>query len=364
MAASSRFFKEMLEHIDLNVRACLAMSAASQWLNLRLQLIGVVVVTSVSLIALLEREFGTVDAGLVGLALSYALSITSLLNGAIIAFTETEKEIVSVERVSEYIENVKTEPHDFLQMPPFAWPIHGAISFVNVSLCYRQSSPYVLKNITFETRPGEKIGIVGRTGSGKTSLIQVLYRMVDCFEGSVFIDGVNIANLPLEKLRSSLSVIPQDPFLFSGTIRENLDPCYLKCDSQIWKALQDCHVKDKIQSLGGLDVEVEEQGQNFSVGERQLLCLARALLRKAKILCMDEATANVDYETDSLIRHTVRLALQRSTVLIVAHRMKTVLDCDKIIVMREGEIIEMDAPSVLLADSKSEFHRMVYNQTE
>ncbi|XP_042903750.2 ATP-binding cassette sub-family C member 10 [Parasteatoda tepidariorum] len=188
--------------------------------------------------------------------------------------------------------------------------------------------------------------------------------MVDCFEGSVFIDGVNIANLPLEKLRSSLSVIPQDPFLFSGTIRENLDPCYLKCDSQIWKALQDCHVKDKIQSLGGLDVEVEEQGQNFSVGERQLLCLARALLRKAKILCMDEATANVDYETDSLIRHTVRLALQRSTVLIVAHRMKTVLDCDKIIVMREGEIIEMDAPSVLLADSKSEFHRMVYNQTE
>ncbi|GBM02676.1 Multidrug resistance-associated protein 7 [Araneus ventricosus] len=364
MSAVSRFQKENMERIDSNLRACLATAAASQWLNLRLQFIGVIIVTAVAIIAMLQREYGSVDPGLVGLALSYALSITALLNGSITSFTETEKEIVSVERVIQYIDKVKTEEEIFSQQPPFAWPSHGVIAFVNVSLRYRESCPYSLKNVSFETRPGEKIGIVGRTGSGKSSLIQILFRMVDSFEGAVLIDGVNISNLEILKLRSSLSVIPQQPFLFSGTIRENLDPHFLKSDSQIWKALKECHMEEKVLNLGGLDVEVEEQGQNFSIGERQLLCLARALLRRSKIVCMDEATASIDYHTDSLIRHTVRMACRRSTILVIAHRMETILDCDRVIVMKEGHLVEIDKPSTLLSNPKSEFYGLVYSKNE
>ncbi|GFU20326.1 multidrug resistance-associated protein 7 [Nephila pilipes] len=364
MSAVNRFLKENMERIDSNIRACLATTAASQWLNLRLQFIGVIIVTAVAVVALLQREYSTVDPGLVGLALSYALSVTALLNGSITAFTETEKEIVCVERVMQYIQGINTESDGFSQQPPFAWPSHGVISFIHVSLRYRESCPYSLKGVSFETRPGEKIGVVGRTGSGKSSLIQVLFRMVDNFEGAVLIDGVNISNLQKEKLRSTLSVIPQHPFLFSGTIRENLDPHFLKSDSQIWKALKDCHIDEKLQSLGGLDVEVEEQGQNFSIGEKQLLCLARALLRRSKILCMDEATASIDYHTDSLIRHTVRMAFRRSTILVIAHRVETILDCDRVIVMKEGQIVEIDKPSSLLSDPNSEFHGLVYSKKE
>ncbi|KFM64283.1 Multidrug resistance-associated protein 7, partial [Stegodyphus mimosarum] len=339
-----------MDRIDANLRAALSTSAASQWLNLRLQFIGVIVVTGVAAVALIQKEFSVVDAGLVGLALSYALSITSLLNGSITAFTETEKEIVSVERVMQYIEMIQTESTDYFQMPPFAWPAHGVITFVNVSLCYRNSNPYSLKNISFETRPCEKLGIVGRTGSGKSSLIQVLSRMVNNFEGAVFIDGVNIANLELRKLRSNLSLISQDPFLFCGSIRENLDPNYLRSDAEIWKALLQCHMEEKIRSMGGLDAEIEERGQNFSSGERQLVCLARALLQRTKILCMDEATACIDYQTDSLIRHTVRMAFRHSTILIIAHRIETVMDCDRVLVMKDGNILEIDKPSVLLSN--------------
>ncbi|CAL1292974.1 unnamed protein product [Larinioides sclopetarius] len=364
MSAVSRFQKENMERIDSNLRACLATAAASQWLNLRLQFIGVIIVTAVAVIAMLQREYGSVDPGLVGLALSYALSITALLNGSITAFTETEKETVSVERVMQYIDGVKMEEEIFSQQPPYAWPSHGVITFVNVSLQYRESCPYSLKNVSFETRPGEKIGVVGRTGSGKSSLIQILFRMVDSFEGAVLIDGVNISNLEIYKLRSSLSVIPQQPFLFSGTIRENLDPHFLKSDSEIWMALKECHMKEKVLNLGGLDVEVEEQGQNFSIGERQLLCLARALLRRSKILCMDEATASIDYHTDSLIRHAVRMACRRSTILVIAHRMETILDCDRVIVMKEGHLIEIDKPSTLLSNTKSEFYGLVYSKNE
>ncbi|KAF8770810.1 Multidrug resistance-associated protein 7 like [Argiope bruennichi] len=364
LSAVSRFQKENMERIDSNLRACLATAAASQWLNLRLQFIGVIIVTAVAIIAMLQREYGIVDPGLVGLALSYALSVTALLNGSITAFTETEKEIVSVERVMQYIEGIKIEEDIFSQQPPFAWPSHGVITFVNVSLRYRESCPYSLKNVSFETRPGEKIGVVGRTGSGKSSLIQILFRMVDSFKGAVLIDGVNISNLEMQKLRSSLSVIPQQPFLFSGSIRENLDPHFLKSDSQIWKTLKECHVEEKVLNLGGLDVEVEEQGQNFSIGERQLLCLARALLRRSKILCMDEATASIDYHTDSLIRHTVRMACRRSTILVIAHRMETILDCDRVIVMKEGHLVEIDKPSTLLSNPKSEFYGLVYNKNE
>ncbi|XP_054723958.1 ATP-binding cassette sub-family C member 10-like [Uloborus diversus] len=360
MSGTARFQRENMVCVDSNIRAVLSTAAASQWLNLRLQFIGVIIVTGVALIAMWQNQLGGVDAGLVGLALSYALSITSLLNGTVTAFTETEKEIVSVERVMQFIEEIDTESDDYCQMPPFAWPSHGVITFTAVSLKYRPDCPYALKNVSFETRPCEKIGIVGRTGSGKSSLIQVLCRMVNFFEGAVFIDGVNISNLELKKLRSKLSIIPQDPFLFSGTVRENLDPNFLRSDAEIWKALRFCHMEEKIHSVGGLGSEMKEKGENFSIGERQLFCLTRSLLQRAKILCMDEATASIDYQTDSLIRQTVRMAFRHSTVLIIAHRVESVMDCDRVLVMKEGEILEIGQPSDLLSNPKSAFYSLVY----
>ncbi|XP_054720748.1 ATP-binding cassette sub-family C member 10-like [Uloborus diversus] len=360
MSGTARFQRENMVCVDSNIRAVLSTAAASQWLNLRLQFIGVIIVTGVALIAMWQNQLGGVDAGLVGLALSYALSITSLLNGTVTAFTETEKEIVSVERVMQFIEEIDTESDDYCQMPPFAWPSHGVITFTSVSLKYRPDCPYALKNVSFETRPCEKIGIVGRTGSGKSSLIQVLCRMVNFFEGAVFIDGVNISNLELKKLRSKLSIIPQDPFLFSGSVRENLDPNFLRSDAEIWKALRFCHMEEKIHSVGGLGSEMKEKGENFSIGERQLFCLTRSLLQRAKILCMDEATASIDYQTDSLIRQTVRMAFRHSTVLIIAHRVESVMDCDRVLVMKEGEILEIGQPSDLLSNPKSAFYSLVY----
>lgn len=217
----------------------------------------------------------------------------------------------------------------------------------------------VLKDVSFETRSGEKLGIVGRTGAGKSSLTLSLFRIVEAATGGIYIDGENIAHLGLSTLRSRLTIIPQDPFLFSGTMRANLDPNRSYTDSMIWEALELAHLKAFVSSLPkGLDYDVNEGGENLSVGQRQLVCLARAVLRKTKVLVLDEATAAVDLETDELIQSTIRSQFSDCTVITIAHRLNTIMDSTRIVVLEEGRIKEFDSPQDLLANSNSVFYKM------
>lgn len=357
-----RFQEENLCKLDDNQRAMFAGLTASCWLDFRLQIIGVAMVSGVAIIAVLEHHFQTANAVLVGLALTYALSITKLLNGVVLFFTETEKMMVSVERAYQYIDKVPQEREIGLNMPASSWPQQGCITFRRVHLQYRPGHAYALNDVSFETRAAEKIGIVGRTGSGKSSLFLAIFQMVELKKGEILIDGINVASVDLDILRSRLAIIPQDPFLFSGSIRENLDPCGM-CDQdhELWLALERCHLRDVIEKLGGLDAQVLEQGKNFSVGQRQLMCLARALLTKAKILCIDEATASIDHQTDQLIQQTIRTEFANSTVMTIAHRINTIMDSDSILVMDNGQIAEFAPPNTLLKDPESLFYKLVYS---
>ncbi|KAF6021458.1 ABCC5 [Bugula neritina] len=278
---------------------------------------------------------------------------------------ESQARLISANRILTYIENLESEAPAVIEhsRPERAWPKYGAIKFDNVNVRYREGLPLVLKNISLDIQPQEKIGIVGRTGSGKSSLALILFRIMELDGGSITIDGVNISTIGLEDLRSKLSIIPQDPVLFMGTVRYNLDP-FNKCtDKMLWSALQSCHIKRTIKSLDGqLDAVVTENGENFSVGERQLLCMARALLRCSKILVLDEATAAIDTETDSLIQETIKEVFADCTMLTIAHRLNTVVNYDKILVLNNGEVMEFDRPENLLADRTSEFSKMMAAQ--
>jgi len=229
------------------------------------------------------------------------------------------------------------------------WPQNGKISFENVELRYSSELPAVLHNVTFTVQAGEKVGIVGRTGAGKSSIMLGLFRLVEISEGRITIDNINIATIDLEVLRNKLAIIPQDPVLFSGTVRSNLDPACQHTDDELWSALEKAHLKAYIIQLSKkLESEVLPHGENFSVGQRQLVCLARAILRKARILIMDEATANIDFHTDALIQESVRKEFASSTVLTIAHRLNTIMDYEKVLVLDHGRVIEFGKPAELL----------------
>merc|ERR1712223_2329044 len=233
--------------------------------------------------------------------------------------------------------------------PPQTWPNLGSVEFKNYGMRYREGLDLVVKAINANIKGGEKVGIVGRTGAGKSSLTVALFRLVEPAQGTICIDGLDIAEMGLHELRTKLTIIPQDPVLFSGTLRINLDPFYQHNDDELWKALELAHLKEYANSLeSGLQHEVAEGGENLSVGQRQLICLARALLRKTKILILDEATAAVDLETDNLIQTTIRAEFDGCTIITIAHRLNTVLDYDRILVLKEGAIAELDTPRNLL----------------
>ncbi|XP_031752876.1 multidrug resistance-associated protein 5 isoform X2 [Xenopus tropicalis] len=344
--------------LDINQVPCFLFSCASRWLAVRLDLISMIVITLTSVCIVLMH--GHIPPAYAGLAISYAVQLTGLFQYTVRLVTETEARFTSVERINHYIKNLESEePLKAKEITPKTWPQEGAITFENVEMRYRDKLPLVLKNISFSIRPKEKIGIVGRTGSGKSSLGMVLFRLVDLAGGSVTIDNFCINTIGLKNLRGKLSVLPQDPVLFVGSIRSNLDPLNLHTDEEVWNALERTHMKQHVSKLvGKLNYEVSENGSNFSVGERQLLCMARALLRSSKVLLLDEATAAIDNETDALIQETVKEAFHDCTVLIIAHRLNTILHCDRIMVMDKGKIVEFEKPSVLLSNKKSRFHAM------
>uniref|UniRef100_A0A1Y1K6E3 Uncharacterized protein n=1 Tax=Photinus pyralis TaxID=7054 RepID=A0A1Y1K6E3_PHOPY len=302
--------------------------------------------------------------GNVGLIISQALQLMAQLPWGVRQITDVENFMVCVERVLEYdtIEKEQREDTEGKEFPS-SWPTFGKIELKGVYLKYSHDDPYALKNLSFVIRPLEKVGIVGRTGAGKSSIIAALFQLVET-EGSILIDEFDIKNLKLHDLRTKMSIIPQEPVLFSGTVRYNIDPFNEYDDRTIWKALEEVRLKELVAGLSaGLHFEISPDTANFSVGQRQLICLARAIVRNNKILLLDEATANVDLKTDEIIQETIRTKFSCCTVITIAHRLNTVIDSDKILVLDSGVAVEFDHPYVLLQNKDGAFYNLV-QQTE
>ena len=295
---------------------------------------------------------------MVGVSLSYVIQLVGTALWTVMAATSVENYMTSVERVISYSQ-IEPEPGYAMQTrPPKDWPTEGRLELNDVSLTYYPGGPQVLKGISCEINTREKIGIVGRTGAGKSSLLAALFRMPEP-DGRIDIDNVCVNDLNVQDYRSRIAVIPQNPFLITTSLRANLDPFERHDDEAVWKALEQVQMKTHIQQAPAqLNYHVTEKGSNFSVGERQLLCLARAVLQDSRIIVIDEATANVDLRTDQLVQETIRNQLSDYTVLTIAHRLDTIIDYDKIMVFENGRIIEFDQPQALLAKEGGYFAQL------
>uniref|UniRef100_A0A8B9P5X6 Multidrug resistance-associated protein 1 n=1 Tax=Apteryx owenii TaxID=8824 RepID=A0A8B9P5X6_APTOW len=352
-----RFIQQNDMKVDANQKAYYPSIVANRWLAVRLECVGNCIVLFAALFAVIARN--RLSAGLVGLSVSYSLQITAYLNWLVRMSSELETNIVAVERVKEYAEMEKEAEWSIEQAAPVStWPQEGKVEFRGYGLRYREDLDLVLKNINVTINGGEKIGIVGRTGAGKSSLTLGLFRINEAAEGEIVIDGINIAKIGLHDLRFRITIIPQDPVLFSGSLRMNLDPFDQHSDEDIWRSLELAHLKNFVSSLPDkLNHECAEGGENLSVGQRQLVCLARALLRKSKILVLDEATAAVDLETDNLIQSTIKSQFEECTVLTIAHRLNTIMDYTRVLVLDRGEVVECGSPDNLL-QKKGIFYSM------
>ncbi|XP_022093741.1 multidrug resistance-associated protein 5-like [Acanthaster planci] len=357
---TEEFIDRFVNLLDNNAQPYMIFRMASRWAGQRLEVLIITASLVTNLFVVLT--YGIVSPALAGLAVSYTIQITGLFQITILMASETEARLTSVERILNYTRILTSEAPAHIEetAPEEDWPQHGEIEFKNYKMRYRDNLPLVIKGINCHIKPKEKIGIVGRTGSGKSSLGVALFRLVEPSSGEILIDKVSIATIGLNDLRSKLSIIPQDPVLFKGTVRYNLDPFEDYSDGKVWEALERTYMKEKISALDNqLEAPVVEGGDNFSVGERQLLCMARALLRNSKILMLDEATAAIDTDTDSLIQTTIREAFSECTMLTIAHRLNTILDSDRVLVMDDGEIAEFDKPASLLANPNSKFFKMM-----
>ncbi len=321
------------------------------WINLRMEVLSTAVVLLLALLGI----FKAISPSLMGLALFYGLGFSAGLTFLLLWVSRLEAELNSVERLETYRNELPQEASRHNQNDPDfdSWPQRGHVEFEAINVSYpSNANEKVLKNVTFEIRGGEKVGLVGRTGSGKSTLALALFRILELQEGCIKIDGIDISTLGLDTLRKRLQIIPQDPILFYGTIQSNLD---LECkysDNDLWDVLEMVGLKDYVsQQSGKLGCVVEESGANLSVGQRQLICLARAILTKPKILVMDEATASIDNEADKIIQRSIRSHLQNTTILCIAHRLNTIADFDRILVLNEGVVEEFDTPIALLGSN-------------
>ncbi|KAL4122728.1 hypothetical protein QTP88_015009 [Uroleucon formosanum] len=323
-SAEFKFSLQSQEILDFNHSCYYPSIVANRWMALRVETIGNFIIFFASLFAVLGRD--KLSPGIVGLC----IQITQALNLLVRLTSDVETNIVAVERIKEYGETPQEAAWEVPStQPPKEWPTRGEVQFKNLKVRYREGLDLVLKGLDLIVEGGQKVGIVGHTGAGKSSLTLSLFRIVEAAEGSILIDGVDISKIGLHTLRNRLTIIPQ-AILFSGTLRMNLDPTNSNTDAQLWSALTLAHLKEYVVGLaGGLDYEVSEGGENLSVGQRQLVRLARVLLKKTKILVLNEATASIDLETDEFIQATLRSKFKDCTILTIAHRLNTIMDSDK-----------------------------------
>lgn len=369
----SRFLQENLQKIDDNNKPFFYLWVANRWLSFRIDLIGALVVLGAGVFILLGIDH--LDSGKAGISLTYAITFTEGALWLVRFYSNVEMNMNSVERVMEYMD-VEQEPYnECVTTPPIDWPQQGKIEVKDLSLRYAPSLPKVIKNVSFTVDAKSKVGIVGRTGAGKSTIITALFRFLDPETGHVKIDNIDICSIDLQRLRRSITIIPQDPTLFSGTIKSNLDPYDEYTDDQIFQALKRVNLisqeelnrfdtdvssvsSENINKFLKLTNEITEGGNNISQGQRQLVCLARSLLRSPKIILLDEATASIDYASDAKIQETIRKEFKGNTILTIAHRLRSVIDYDKILVMDAGEVKEFDHPYSLLLNKKSIFYSM------
>ncbi|KAJ7056631.1 ABC transporter [Mycena amicta] len=360
---SERFLRDNERLMDTENRAYWLSVTNQRWLGIRLDFLGSMLTFVVAMLAVGARF--SISPAQTGLVLSYILSVQQAFGWMVRQSAEVENDMNSVERVFYYATEIEQEaPNEIPETKPVAsWPAQGQIEMKNIVLKYRPGLPAVIKGLSMSVRAGEKIGIVGRTGAGKSSIMTALFRLVELTSGSIVIDGVDISKIGLGDLRSGLAIIPQDPLLFSGTLRTNLDPFNLADDATLWDALRRSYLVDTVkrESISSepgtgtstptnkftLDTVIEDEGQNLSVGQRSLVSLARALVKNTKVLVLDEATASVDYETDRKVQDTIAHEFQDRTILCIAHRLATIISYDRICVMDAGNIAEFDTPANL-----------------
>uniref|UniRef100_A0AAY4DYG6 ATP-binding cassette, sub-family C (CFTR/MRP), member 3 n=1 Tax=Denticeps clupeoides TaxID=299321 RepID=A0AAY4DYG6_9TELE len=336
-------------NVDENQKSYYPGIVSNRWLGVRIEFIGNCMVLFAALFAVIGKD--NLNPGLVGLSVSYALQVTMSLNWMVRMTSELESNIVAVERVKEYSETQTEAPWEVEdKKPPPEWPMQGRVEFRDYSVRYREGLDLVLRDLSLQVKGGEKIGIVGRTGAGKSSMTLCLFRLLEAAAGDITIDDVKISEIGLHDLRTKLTIIPQEPVLFSGTLRMNLDPFEKYTDEDVWRALELSHLHKFVRNQAAqLQLQCSEGGENLSVGQRQLVCLARALLRKTRILILDEATAAIDLETDDLIQSTIRTQFEDCTVFTIAHRLNTIMDYTRVLVLDKGQIAEFDTPANLIA---------------
>ncbi|KAK9932357.1 hypothetical protein M0R45_019597 [Rubus argutus] len=361
----SRFRDTNMKLMDGYGRPKFYTAGAMEWLCFRLDMLSSITF-AFSLVYLISVPEGVIDPGIAGLAVTYGLNLNMLQAWVIWNLCNMENKIISVERILQYTTSLPIEPPLVIESnrPDHSWPSQGKVDMHDLQVRYAPHMPLVLRGLTCTFPGGMKTGIVGRTGSGKTTLIQTLFRIVDPAAGRILVDGVDISCIGLHDLRSKLSIIPQEPTMFEGTVRSNLDPLEEYRDEQIWEALDKCQLGDEVRKTEGkLDSAVTENGENWSMGQRQLVCLGRVLLKKSKVLVLDEATASVDTATDNLIQHTLRQHFSDCTVITIAHRITSVLGSDMVLLLSHGLIEECDSPARLLENKLSSFSQLVAEYT-
>ncbi|GAA97476.1 hypothetical protein E5Q_04155.1 [Mixia osmundae IAM 14324] len=369
---SARYMFLLLQRVDQNITFEYMNWAVSRWLSVRFQILSAVIV-GIAGFTLISAD-GAIDAALAGFALTFALELSNDLLFLVRRWTTLELAMVGMERIREY-SLIDQEAADFVEpRPPAHWPHAGEIIFDEVSVRYAADLPEVLHEVSFSIKPGERVGIVGSTGSGKSSLAQSLFRLMEISHGSIIIDGKDIQHIGLADLRSRLTIVPQDPQLLSGTLRTTLDVFGEHEDSEIYDCLRRVHLlpsdepmqrpEDSNNVFWDLDYSVNEGADNFSQGQKQLLCMCRALLKRTKVLILDEATASIDYETDRLIQKTIRSEFAGNTLIAIAHRLRTIMSFDRVLLLDAGRVVEFDAPGTLIDNERSRFFALCQSTGE